>query len=196
MIGKRKANCSLSSWNPALHKVLSSFRHCKQKWNQNYCKSPKVKGTELWSLERDQIPAPLDLLLSCEPPGKEDKTEWKGLATTQGSLGTIYPWEDFGWSSWNLDWFGSLDLLTDSQVKVWTLEKDNLTNSTEGAQEDPEKVENFKEKGSKNATHHLEKIPWDLCSDTGLLGWNGIRQEIKCLEIQPSSKEWNTFYTD
>lgn len=45
----------------------------------------------------------------------------------------------------------------------------------EGAQEDPEKVENFKENRSKTAAHHLEKILWDLCSGTGLLGWNGIR---------------------
>lgn len=52
-------------------------------------------------------------------------------------------------------WIDSaLDLLTHSQVRVQTFEKENLTDATKGAQEDSEKVENFME-------NHLDKILWD-----------------------------------
>lgn len=58
--------------------------------------------------------------------------------------------------------------------------KDNLTDATKGAQEDSEKVENFKENRSKTAIQHLEEILWDLCSDTGLFEqeWHKTRAQM------------------
>lgn len=46
VIRKRKVSCSLFPWNPALCKALSSFSHCMQGWDQNSCRSARVKATD------------------------------------------------------------------------------------------------------------------------------------------------------